>query len=172
MSATAVAEQTKPEKKATPQERVVEPVDPKLVLLDHDGFITRSWNVTLPEGTVAQDLNDHPDMWRRVQADLLKAFRPHDRLTIFGFDHSWCIDVIVSGATQTAVSVATVKMINGLPARTAGLPETEDFRVAWVGAGYVVIDKKDGRRRSQPVVSLGEATREMHALYPRRVNDR
>ena len=89
-----------------------------------------------------------------------------DEVVCVAWDESWIVKAVVADANSSGVVLAFEKVIN-FPARYDKLPETEAYRVEWVGSGYAVINKRDGARMTSPVHSIAMATRDLSNLFPR-----
>lgn len=145
------------------EKRVKPVIDPANVSAQSEGIHWREILVRLPASATLADLNDEA-IWKKVQGSHMTALRRLDRVHICAFDESWIADAIVSGATGVGVTLAGIRKTD-LPPRTQKLYEDDQYRVAWVGTGYVVERKKDGQRMTQPVVSVAQAERDLRNIY-------
>ncbi len=141
-------------------------VDPRHVTLNASGFAWREFMVRLPQSAVANDLSD-PTIWRKVQKSP-NALRRHDRVYVVAYDESWSAEAIVGEADGSKAVLCKPRLVT-FPERFDQLFQTEDFRVAWMGAGYVVERKADGHRLTAPVHSAALAERALREQYPQRV---
>ncbi|TIP42431.1 MAG: hypothetical protein E5X77_24190 [Mesorhizobium sp.] len=144
-------------------------IDPGRVTLQYTGFAWREYQVVVPDGFVAADLNEAPEAWRKIQSGGRNAFRKFDRVMVVAYDESWLAETIVAHADHKSVVFAKPR-ITTLPARFDKLFETEEYRVKFLGSGsYAVERKRDGAIVTQPVASSELAARDLNNLYPRKV---
>jgi hypothetical protein len=142
-------------------------IDPSRVTCNVAGFCWREFEVRLPCGATLQDLN-RPDLWRMVQLSPRIALRRLDRVSVLAYDESWIAECVVSGATETGVTLAKPR-VTELQARTEVLFQDGTYRVQWQGDGYAAVRVRDGQvmTPSRPNATLAE--RDLKALYPQRV---
>ena len=142
-------------------------IDPKRVQMDHGGQVLRRWFVRLPPEMIPDDVKD-PAIWRRVQNDRLKALRRHDEVYLVGSGEDFAISARVTDATNEAVVLGGMKVIN-FPERITPLFNDGTYRVAWIGTGYAVERIADGHQMGGAHGSEALAIREIQSLYPRSV---
>lgn len=140
-------------------------INPAWITWNTQGQVWTEYQVRLPDGASADDLNANPDLWVDVQGSRT-SLKKFDRLLIVAYDETWMADAIVSEATGKTVTLAGYKIVQ-LPKRHGALPETEDFKVVWGGAGYYVERKSNGLKVSDMVPSLALATQFMNSKYSR-----
>lgn len=140
-------------------------IAPEMVKLDADGFVIRGWFIRLPKGFQADDLKE-PSLWSRVQGDQRKALRQFDKLLLVAYDEDWLAEAIVVRATG-ATAVLSRPRIVSIGERYERLFEDENFRVRWVGSGYIVERKLDGRRMSHIAATIAVAERDLRNMYPK-----
>lgn len=128
------------------------------------GFVWSEYMVRLPNGFIADDLKE-PGVWSLVQSTSC-SLRQHDRLYIVAFDQSWMAESIVAYADRSTVTLAKPRITQS-PIRYDNLLETEDFRVVWVGTGYVVERKSDNHRMTAPIASKILAERQVWEMTPK-----
>jgi hypothetical protein len=131
-----------------------------------DGFCWREWQVRLPADAVADD-HKNPAIWRGVQRGRF-PFRRHDRVYCIAYDESWVAEAIVADADQNQVVLAKPRLTL-FPARFDKLFQDDLYRVVWMGSGYIVERKSDGRRMTQTAPTAQIAERDLIALHPKSV---
>lgn len=143
MSETAIAleEETERVEGAPVEPEIV--VDPKNVAIDIEGQKTRSLFVRLPEGMTAADLGD-PRVWHRVQKTRPVSLLKFDRLTMVAFDESWLAEALVADASPERAVLARPSITKLEHSRFDKLFSDPNYRIAWNGAAFAVIRKKDG----------------------------
>lgn len=154
----ALAEELKPLERTAPL------IPHENVVLNVDGFVYRHLLVRLPADFVADDLKE-PGVWRKVQGSR-NALRKHDHLYLVAYDESWAADAVVASGTAASAVLCKPKLTN-FPERYDRLFEDENYRVAWMGTGYIVERKKDGHRMTAPVPSAAHAERDLRNIYPK-----
>ena len=151
-----------------PAARMAPDIDPARVTLQHSGQAWREYQVVVPVGFVAADLNEAPEAWRKLQNGHRNALRKFDRVMVIAYDEAWFAEAVVAHADHKSVVFAKPR-ITSLPARFDKLFETEEYRVKFLGSGqYAVERKRDGALVTQPVASAELAARDLNNLYPRR----
>lgn len=138
-------------------------IDPKNVTLNSNGFGWREFMVRLPAGMVADNLKE-PAIWAKVQKGP-NAFRRHDRVYAVAFDESWIAEAIVIDGDKGRAVLAKPRLTT-FGERFDRLFEDENYRVTWMGSGYVVERKSDGHRMTQPAQTVALAERDLRNLYP------
>lgn len=128
------------------------------------GQVFTEYAITLPPGWSLQDLDD-PKIWKQVQGGAT-PFRTLDRLNIVDFELTWYVMAIVAAATDGGAAISIIKKCN-LPARDQNLPSIEDWRVAFHGRGFAVVNKLRGHNTGIIFSSLSEATAAMYRQVPR-----
>lgn len=139
---------------------------PQMVKANSSGQFYRDMFVRLPQGMIADDLKE-PSIWSKVQVSA-DALRIHDHLYMVSYDESWAAEAIVAQATHSQVVLCKPRLTT-FPERYERLYEDETYRVKWVGSGYAVERKADGRIMTQPVHTAGIAERDLIRQYPVRV---
>jgi hypothetical protein len=89
-----------------------------------------------------------------------------DMLRLIANDETWYVEAVVAHADAHGAALSLNRVVE-MPDSHQSLPQTEEFRVAWAGNGFVVERKRDGARVSQPVHSVAMAERDMASQYPR-----
>jgi hypothetical protein len=141
-------------------------IDPARVTLSNNGFGWRDFMVRLPKDFVADDLKE-PSIWRKVQLGA-NALRRHDHLYLVSHDENWVAEAIVADAERNHAVLCKPRITN-FPERYDRFFEDENYRVKWMGQGYVVERKRDGHVMCQPLGSAALAERELQRLYPVKV---
>jgi len=140
-------------------------IDPRSVVRDSAGFGWSSYMVRLPKGVVMDDLK-RPDLWRAVQGSS-NSLKKHDLVYVVDHSEAWSADCRVIQADKEK-AVLSKPRVHLFEERFDHLPQTEDYRIEWTGAGFCVVRKADGARLTPAVHSVAVAEKEMHGLYPRK----
>ncbi|MDN2579191.1 hypothetical protein [Aquibium sp. ELW1220] len=141
-------------------------IDPRNIVMNDAGFAWRSFMVRLPVDAVADHLKE-PTIWAKVQKSA-NALRKHDRLYIVAFDEGWVAEAFVTDADKSRAVLAKPRL-TVFSERFDSLFQDENYRVAWMGSGYVVERKSDGHRMTAPVHSAAIAERDLRNIYPQKV---
>ncbi len=141
------------------------PTIPATAIYEHaKGYCWSEYMVRLPDDFIADDLKE-PSIWALVQRTH-HSLRPHDRVYIVAYDESWVAEAIVAESSMSTAVLAKPR-ITTMPAKYENLLETEDYRVRWVGTGYVVERKSDSHKMTSPISSKVLAERQLWELTPR-----
>lgn len=140
-------------------------IDPARVMIDSAGFARRNLFVRLPAEFIADDLKD-PEVWEKVQGNAAKALKRHDNVYLVAFDETWVAEAIVADGDGKMAVLAKPRMTDLKHDRFNGLFQDENYRIAWNGAGFVVIRKKDDHVMTQPAALAAHAERDLRQLYP------
>ena len=154
----------------TPKQRSVPAIKPSDVQNNNETSMAwNEWMVRLPKGVIAQDLQDHPDVWKLVMA--AKPIKRHDKVYCIAFDEAWTIETRVSHADGTKVVLAfRPGDIRQLSTQAAEW-EDELYAVRWAGNGYAAFRKSDNVRViPQSFATVAAAQMEVHRTqYAKRV---
>jgi hypothetical protein len=140
---TDVAEKVTADAAANVAPRETPAIKVSAVKVDSTGFVFKIVFARLPADATAQDLNDHPEIWRHIQGNQHLALRQFDRVIVVPFDQSWIVEAVVSHADSTKAILAGIRKIT-LPQRDVPLYSDDMFAVAWLGSGYGVVRRRDG----------------------------
>ena len=146
--------------------RTAPEIDHARVVINHDGQVWRTMFVRLPKDMIADDLKE-PSIWKAVQSTP-RALRKFDELLLVSYNEDWFAECRVASASGVSVVLAKPRLTT-MPERYEKLFSDGTYRVAWMGAGYVVERISDGQRMTQPVANVALAERELARLYPARV---
>ena len=133
-----------------------------------------TWKVILPVGTVMQDLNDHPEMWRPVQVDSGKALTRDARLFIVAHDRSWAVDAVVVEADPTKVVLSKPTVLwSGHDAGVGVAWQDDLYEIEFTGGNYALYRKAAGNKPRTIIKSgfadVAQAKVELNRQYPRSV---
>ena len=128
--------------KADSDEREVPAIKPQAFTWQSQGFAWREAFVRLPEGIVAQDLQDSPTVWRKVQDNGNTALKKFDRVMCVANDETFVVNAMVAEADRSKATLADFK-ITKLPGNEATF-ENAEYSIKWGGPGFAVYRKRDG----------------------------
>ncbi len=118
------------------------------VSIQSSGFEYKEVVVRLPEDMTFQDLNDHPEVWKLVQADINKALSEYDKIELRAKD--WTAWASVNHADRGQVILYDIRKASK-PKREVALYSDATYDVRWSHEGY-------GYYRTADNVRMGTAT--------------
>lgn len=160
---TAATETPAPAKK-------FQPLKAENMRIQATGFCFREVVLALPEGMSASDaIEDTSGTLFGILQKSTGRLTAGDRVYLMGFGRSFICAGWVTAATDNKVDITPEKVIS-LPVRTAALPSTEKYRVAFSPlGGYHVEEIETGIVVSPAVASVAVAKNFMMDKYPRQV---
>jgi len=113
--------------------RVAPVIKPASVVVHAAGFAHKEIVVTAPEDLAAQDLNDHPEIWKLVQSDRNgKALSEFDKIEIRA--REWIVTARVNHASADRVTLFDIRRVSK-PQREVALYADDTYEVIWAPEG-------------------------------------
>jgi hypothetical protein len=149
-----------------PEEGGVE-VDPKLVVPDTAGQVTRHFVVHMPEGATGDDLRN-PAIWRKVQGNRHAALQKMDHLMVLGSAEDWYARCVVTYATRDSCQLLIEKVGSFSDKGKQSFFSDGTYEVAFGDGVYYVRRLADGVRMTPYGFDSEEQARQaLFALYPK-----
>jgi len=156
-------------KKPETSEREIPVIKPGSVFINSSGYDFKTVVVWLPEGVVFQDLNDHPEIWRLVQANHIKALSQYDKLEIRAKD--WTVFASVNHADAGQVILYDIRKASK-PEREVALYSDATYDIRWGNEGYGYFRTADNVRMTNATYGTPEAAKAalLREQYPARIS--
>ena len=151
----------------TPTQRAKLQVAPDKIKLDFAGHVRNFYVCHLPEGVVANDLQES-SLWTRVQRGP-HALRRHDQIYMKSFCQTWAAEAVVSESWTGGATLAGIRIIQ-TPQRVSALFRDEQFAVVHSGHGLHHVERlSDGHKMTRSVASSNIAEADLKRLYPQKL---
>ena len=151
--------------KAETEERILPVLKPGDVDVQDIGQIYKTVCVRLPEDMTFQDLNDHPEIWKLVQADINKALSEYDKIELRAKD--WTAWASVNHADRGQVILYDIRKASK-PKREVALYSDATYDVRWSHEGYGYYRTADNVRMGTATFPTPEAAKQalIREMYP------
>ena len=146
-------------------ERKVPVIKPNAVTIQSAGQSYKTAVVNLPEDLTFQDLNDSPEVWKLVQADMNKALVPDDKIEMHAA--GWTAWASVNSANSTQVILYDIRKATR-PKRDVALFRDATYDVRWGTEGYGYFRTADDVRMTNASYPTADAAKAalMREQYP------
>ena len=146
--------------------REVPIIKPRDISVQEAGFHYKTMVVNLPESLTFQDLNDHPEIWKLVQAaGSGKALCEFDKLELRAFE--WTAYAAVNHADNERVVLYDIRKASK-PRREVALYSDNTYDVRWSHDGYGFFRTADNIRMGNATYQTPEAAKAalIREMYP------
>ena len=150
-----------------PSKRKLPVINPETAAVNIAGAVIKELFVRLPVDAIADDLKER-GIWKRIQANPGLALRKMDRVIIVAHDESmmWTAYCTESGPLWANISRPTK---HELKSRHSNYYSDETYQVAWSGAQFVVVRRRDSHEMPGAYATEQAAIKGLNDLYPKPV---
>jgi len=151
--------------KTETEERILPVLKPGDVEIQSSGFVYKTVVVRLPEAMTFQDLNDHTEIWKLVQADINKALSEYDKVELRAKD--WTAWASVNHADRGQVILFDIRKASK-PKREVAFYSDNTYDVRWSHEGYGYYRTADNVRMGTATFPTPEAAKQalIREMYP------